>query len=335
MFFAANAGKRSLALDLRSDAGREVARRLAERADVFVQSLRPGAIERLGLGPERVRASNRRLVYCSIGAYGRSGPLSNEPGYDPLMQAAAGLMSVTGKPDGPPVRTGASLVDLGTATWAAFAILAALLERERTGEGALVDLSLYETALALLPYQLADYLGTGNVAGRHGTSFPLIAPYDVFATRDGELMIAAGNDRLFQALCAALDLPELATDARFTTNDRRSANRNELLPPLAQRLARETSATWLERLRAAGVPVAPVSSVADAATHPQTEAAGILQELAGRTTVAPPLLFDGRRPQHAAPPPRLGEHSLEILAEAGYDEPEVAELVQQGVVGTD
>jgi crotonobetainyl-CoA:carnitine CoA-transferase CaiB-like acyl-CoA transferase len=243
-------------------------------------------------------------------------------------------MSLTGEPDGRPVRTGASLVDFGTATWAAVAILAALLERERSGEGSVVDLSLYETALALIPYQLADYLGTGQVAGRHGTSFPLIAPYGVFATRDGELMIAAANDRLFRALCTALELPELAADARFATNDLRSANRDALLPVLSQRLAEQPSATWLERLRAAGVPVAPVSSVAEAATHPQTEALGILQALGGRTTIAPPFAVSGVRPRYETPPPRLGEHSAEILAEAGYGEAEIDELVAQRVVET-
>ncbi len=201
MFFAANAGKRSLALDLKSAAGRGAVLRLAERADVFVQSLRPGAAERLGLGAAAVRARNERLVYCSIGAYGTRGPLAGEPGYDPLMQAAAGIISLTGDPDRPGVRVGPSLVDLGTATWSALAIVAALLQRERTGRGCEVDLSLYETALALIPYQLAEAADTGRAPGRHGTDFPLIVPYGVFATADGELMIAAGNDRLFRALC--------------------------------------------------------------------------------------------------------------------------------------
>ena len=214
MFFSANAGKRSLALDLKSPAGLEALLRLADGADVAVQSLRPGTAERLGFGPEALRARNPRLVYATIGAFGRSGPLASEPGYDPLMQAAAGIMSVTGEPDGHPVRVGVSLIDIGTGVWAALAIVAALHE----GQGRTLDLSLYETALSLVPYQLVDVLAGGAPAGRHGTAFPLIVPYQVFETADGELMIVAANDRLFEKACQAVGAPELAGDERFTTN---------------------------------------------------------------------------------------------------------------------
>jgi crotonobetainyl-CoA:carnitine CoA-transferase CaiB-like acyl-CoA transferase len=326
MFFAANAGKRSLALDLKTAAGRDAVLRLAARADVFVQSLRPGAAERLGLGPVEVRARNGRLVYASIGAYGARGPLADEPGYDPLIQAAGGIISLTGEHDRPGVRVGASLVDLGTATWAALAIVTALLQRERTGRGCELDLSLYETALALIPYQLAEAAETGVAPGRHGTEFPLIAPYGVFATADGELMIAAANDRLFRSLCAALGLEELAGDERFASNALRAANRDALLPPIRERFSEEPSAHWIERLRAAGVPATPVQDVAQVAAAAQTTAVGILQPLAGKTTVGPPFSIDGERPAYASAPPRAGEHSREILAEAGFDEDEIAEL---------
>jgi crotonobetainyl-CoA:carnitine CoA-transferase CaiB-like acyl-CoA transferase len=326
MFFAANAGKRSLALDLKSPAGRDAVLRLAGRADVFVQSLRPGAAERLGLGPAEVRARNDQLVYCSIRAYGATGPLAAEPGYDPLMQAAAGIISVTGEADRPGVRVGASLIDLGTATWAAFAIVTALLKRARTGLGTELDVSLYETALALVPYQLTEAAATGRAPGRHGTDFPLIAPYGVFATADGELMIAAANDRLFAALCDVLGVPELAADARFASNALRSENRAALTPPIAERLSAKPSAHWIDRLRAAGVPVTPVRDVAEVAHDEQTAALAMLQELGGHATVAPPVSFDGERPRYAAPPPRAGEHSEEILAEAGFTAAEIAEL---------
>jgi crotonobetainyl-CoA:carnitine CoA-transferase CaiB-like acyl-CoA transferase len=326
MFFAANAGKRSLALDLKTAAGRAAVLRLSERADVFVQSLRPGSAERLGVGAAAVRERNDRVVYCSIGAYGTSGPLAGEPGYDPLMQAAAGIMSVTGEPDRPGVRVGASLIDLGTATWAALAIVAALLQRERTGHGCELDLSLYETALALVPYQLAEAAETGVAPGRHGTEFPLIAPYGVFATADGKLMIAAANERLFRSLCSALGLAALAGDERFASNALRAANRDVLLPPIRKRLAEEPSAVWLERLRAAGVPVTPVQDLAQVVAAEQTTAVGILQSLAGKVTVAPPFSADRRRPAYSAPPPRVGEHSTEILAEAGFSADEIAAL---------
>src|SRR5947207_2524440 len=221
MFYAANLNKRSLALDVKR--GREVLLRLVEDADVFLQSLRPGTASRLGFGPEQLRASNPRLVYCDIGAFGRTGPLRDRPGYDPLLQAFGGIMSVTGEPDRPGVRVGASLVDQGTGMWAALGILAALL----AGDGRTVDVSLFETAVALLPYQVTAYLSSGDVPSRHGTAFPLIAPYEVFRTRDGELMIAAGNDRLFARLCEALGLPELPTDSRFATNPDRLRHRDE------------------------------------------------------------------------------------------------------------
>jgi crotonobetainyl-CoA:carnitine CoA-transferase CaiB-like acyl-CoA transferase len=327
MFFAANAGKRSLALDLSAEAGREALLRLAERSDVFLQSLRPGAAERLGLGPADLQARNDRLIYCSIGAFGRRGPLAGQPGYDPLMQAAGGIISVTGEPGGPRVRVGTSLIDLGTAVWTALAVVAALLE----GRGRVLDLSLYETTLALLPYQLTNYLATGEIAGRQGSAFALIAPYQVFPTLDGELMVVAGNDRLFRALCDVLGLSELADDSRFATNPLRVANRAQLIPPLEQCFATERSAAWLEQLREAGVPAAPVQDVAQVVESEQTRALGILQELGGFRTVTLPLSADGDRVGYASPPPLLGEHSAEILAEAGYSQTDIAALAEAGV----
>jgi crotonobetainyl-CoA:carnitine CoA-transferase CaiB-like acyl-CoA transferase len=328
MFFSANAGKRSLALDLKSPEGLEVLLRLVGDADVVVQSLRPGTAARLGFGPEALRERNRRLVYASIGAFGRTGPLASEPGYDPLMQAAAGIMSVTGEADGHPVRVGVSLIDIGTGVWAALAIVAALHE----GQGRTLDLSLYETALSLVPYQLVDVLAGGEPAGRHGTAFPLIVPYQVFETVDGELMIVAANDRLYRKTCEALGLSELATDERFATNPLRIANRDTLIPLLQERIATETTADLLARLRAAGVPASPVNDLAAVAKDEQLRATGILQELGGRELVSPPISVDGERVRYGAEPPLLGQHGRELLAEAGYSEAEVDELAAAGVV---
>ena len=295
LFLAANRHKTSLTLDLKSEADRETLRDLVSRADVFVQSFRAGVIERLGFDEPTLRATYPRLVYCTISAYGAAGPLRDQPGYDPLMQAHAGLISVTGHP-GQPARIGTSIVDMGTGMWAAIGILAALRERDRTGVGAHVSTALFDTAIAWNAYHIMGYLASGNVPGPVGTAFPLIAPYDAFPTSDGRLMIAAANDGLFARLCDALDLVALKNDERLRSNPERVAHRSIVNDAVAAATSTRTTAELESLLRAAGVPCAPVLNVQQVTEDGQTKASGMLQsEGTSHATVVSPLMFDGTR----------------------------------------
>jgi crotonobetainyl-CoA:carnitine CoA-transferase CaiB-like acyl-CoA transferase len=326
LFVAVNSGKRSLALDLRR--GTDVLLRLVDRADVFVQSLRPGLTDELGLGADALRARRPELVHCTISPYGRAGPKRSLPGYDPLLQAAGGLISVTGEPGRDGVRVGVSLIDHATGMYATLAILAALTE----GRGRTLDVSLWETALSFVSYHLIGTLETGEVPTTQGTAFHAIAPYQVFPTADGGLMITAANDAIFVRLARAVGLSELAEDPRFRTNPDRVRNREALVETLSERLREDTRSGWLTKLAHAQVPAAPVQDIGEVAADAQTEAVGLLQRLDGFTTLGPAFSVDGERPAYAAPPPALGAHSREVLAEAGYSTGAIETLAAEGIV---
>ncbi len=337
LFLAANRNKRSITLDLRNEDARHVVRRLVAGADVFVQSLRPGAAEALGLGGDALCAADPRLIACSVTAYGPRGPLADLPGYDPLMQAHAGLMSVTGRP-GDPVRVGVSVIDMGTGLWAALAIIAALRERDHTGRGTHIVTSLFETALGLSSYHLMGYWASGTVPAALGTSFPLIAPYGSFPTADGRLMIAAANDSLFARLCEALALDDAARDPRFRDNPARVRHREQLEAVISDATRQRTSRELGDALRHRSIPYAPILDMAGVAADPQTEAGGVIDRsphprVDGYASVSPPLEWDGERPRTRRIPPLAGEHTAEILGGLGYDHGAIDRLRGWGALG--
>jgi crotonobetainyl-CoA:carnitine CoA-transferase CaiB-like acyl-CoA transferase len=329
VFLAVNRNKRSITLDLRTDHAREALTRLTGRADVLLESFRPGALDRLGFGYEWASALNPRLVYASVTAYGEHGPRRDQPGYDPLMQAAGGIMSVTGEPDGSPVRVGVSIVDMGTGMWAAMAVLAALLQRREDGRGRRVVTSLYETSLAWMTYHLTTFWGVGEAPGRHGSGASLIVPYQAFPTSDGHLMIAAPNDGLFGRLCQALGHPRWAEDARFARNRDRVENRRDLISLVSGATRGWRAAELSDALTAVGVPSSPIRDAGAASADPQTQALGIVQEaehplVRDFRSVGLPFLVDGQRPPLRRRPPGLGEHDLDVRAELGLAAPQEA-----------
>ena len=312
-FHAYNRGKKGLTVDFADPAAVAALRALIlQRADVVIQNLRAGVFEAAGLGAAGLLAEKPDLIVCNVGAFGDAGPLTGKPGYDPLMQAFAGLMSITGEGGGrPPVRTGASLVDMGAGMWATIGILASLIERAKTKRGGCISTSLYETALSWLTLPMASYGASGETRRPYGSGVAEIVPYQCFPTRDGWLMIAAGNDGLYRKLCTVLDHPEWAADERFTTNAGRVAHREVLLPMIEQATRPQALDALAARLDALGIPNAPLQDVAQVAAHPQTEALGILQaqRADGLRMVGLPVSFDGTRPAMQWPVPRLGEHN--------------------------
>jgi formyl-CoA transferase/CoA:oxalate CoA-transferase len=336
-FLSINRNKRGLSVDLKAPAGRDLVRRLAAASDVLMENFRPGTAARLGLGYAELARENPRLIYASISGYGQTGPSAELPGYDAVAQAVSGMMSVTGEPDGEPVRGGTSLADVGAGMWALIGILAALHAREASGRGQLIDVSLLDGQVAWLSYVAGKYFATGETPGRHGSAHENLTPYQVFPTADAPLMVAVGSDGLWRRFAAATGLDDLAEDPRYATNPDRVRNRATLIPRITQALAAAGCAEWTDRLTAAGVPAGPVNTVPAALEHPQVIAREMVVEIehpvAGKLrTLGSPIKLSGQPASIRRPPPVLGQHTDEILAEAGFTPAEVAELRQAGVI---
>jgi crotonobetainyl-CoA:carnitine CoA-transferase CaiB-like acyl-CoA transferase len=314
-FYSQNRNKRSVVLDLKAPADIEALHRLCESADILIQNLRPGVVDEIGIGPEAMLERHPRLIYCSIWAFGAVGPMRMKPGFDPLLQAYGGMMSVTGRPEDPPTFCGASINDKATGLFCTIGALAALRQRDRTGRGCLVDTSLFETAVFWVEGQVNQHLATGDVPKRHGTGAAVIVPYQVFETADRPLCLAAGNDRLFARCAKVLGHPEWAEDERFARSRNRVKHRATLVPMIAEVLRGRDRAHWIAGLEAAGVPCAPVNDIGEVAASAQFEAVDIMQTLpeSGVRVVGLPVNFDRKRPLSARPAPRLGEHTEEVL----------------------
>ena len=340
-FMMLNRGKRGLALDLRSHEGRALVRRLVSSADVIIENFRTGTMERMGLGYEELSTLNPRLVYCQITGYGRTGPLAHQGGFDLIAQGYSGLMSVTGEEPGrAPVKVGGPVTDITAGILAAFGVVSALFQRERTGKGQRVDTSLYEAGITQTYWQSAIALATGASPGPLGSAHPLTAPYQAFPTIDGWINVGASNEATWTGLTEAVNAPELREDERFRTNSRRMASLDELVRVLVPHFLERTTDDWLERLEDAGVPAGPVASVGEMLEHPQTYArdmvievehseAGTVRSLGTPVKMSASTLESGVKRSGA---PTLGQHTREVLAEAGLRDVEVDRLMATGVV---
>lgn len=338
IFLAVNRNKRSIALDLKSAEGLAICQRLLKGADVVIESFGPGVAERLGVGYDGVLALKPDVVYCSISGYGTQGPMKNGKGYDLIAQAFTGMLSVTGEPDGLPVRSPFSPVDQGTGMNAAIGILGALLRRAHTGRGARIDASLFDTAVGFLGYFLQGFWQRGTEPQRPGSGHESLCPYKAFETRDKPLILGVANDSLWRAFCEVAGTPQLARDERFLTGADRVRHRRDCESAVAELMRRRTRAEWMELLEARSIPCSPVHNLGELSQHPHTLASGMLlhyTSAAGREMqgVATPLRLDGERLALREPPPALGQDSEAVLRELGYEDGQIARWREQGVVG--
>ena len=336
-FLSCNRGKRSAAIDFAQPDGAALVRKLAAEADVLVENFRVGGLAKFGLDAASLRAANPRLVYASITGFGQDGPYADRAGYDFMIQAMGGLMSITGRPDGEPgggpMRVGVAVADLFTGMYTAVAVLAALFRREKSGEGAHIDMALLDTQLAVLANQASNFLVSGEDPPRQGNTHPNIVPYQPFEAADRPLVIAVGNDRQFARLAELAAHPEWASDPRFATNSARVANRDEIVGLVAEAIRAQPAAYWFDRLEAAGIPAGPINRISEAIADVQAQHRHMVRTIAGVPMVGSPVRIDGERSDSDLPPPALGEHTDEILKQLGLGASDLARLRDLDVIG--
>jgi crotonobetainyl-CoA:carnitine CoA-transferase CaiB-like acyl-CoA transferase len=336
-FLSCNRGKKSAAIDLAQAEGAALVRALAAKADVLVENFKVGGLDKFGLDAASLRAANPRLVYASITGFGQDGPHADRAGYDYIIQGMGGLMSVTGRPDnepgGGPLRVGVAVVDLFTGMYTAVSILAALYQREKSGEGAHIDMALFDTQLAVLANQASNALVSGKDPPRQGNTHPNIVPYQLFAAADKPLIIAVGNDRQFARLAALCGHPEWAADERFATNAARVANRAEIVRLIGECICRKQAAEWFDELDTAGIPAGPINSISEALADVQAQHRQMVRSIAGVPMVGSPVRLNGKRADSDLPPPALGEHTSDVLETLGLNVEAIERLRTAKVIG--
>ena len=336
-FLSCNRGKKSAAIDFSRPEGAELVRRLAAQTDVVVENFKVGGLKKFGLDADTLRSANRRLIYASITGFGQDGPYADRAGYDFIIQGMGGMMSVTGLPDGEPgggpMRAGVAIADLFTGMYTCAAILAAFYGREKSGEGATIDMALFDTQIAVMANQASNALVSGKDPPRQGNTHPNIVPYQPFDASDQPIIIAVGNDRQFARLAEICGHPEWATDPRFATNEARVANRSAIVALVSEEIRRRSAAAWLMQLEPAGIPAGPINSVTQALADVQAQHRHMVRTIAGVPLVGSPVRLGGARADSELPPPGLGEHTQEVLAGLGVDQQQVENLRSAKVVG--
>ena len=336
-FLTFNRNKRSLGLNLKEKEGIDIVLGLAAGADVMIESFRPGTLDRLGLGYEAIKQVNPKMVYCTISGYGRTGPMSQKPGYDLVIQAYSGLMNLTGEPDGPPLRVGFSLVDLFTGMMAYGSVVTALRHRDNTGEGQWIDTSLLDGQVAVMSYHGTNFLATGKEAHRMGSGHPHLVPYQSFPASDGFFILGCPNQRLWERLCHAIGCPELVEDPRFASNDDRVENRTDCVEALSRVFRTKPMAHWVQVIEDAGIPCGPIQTVADVVNDPQVLARNMMVDVdhpkvPGLRMPNCPLMLTGSPSTIRRHPPLLGEHNEDILSQSGYTPGQISELRKKRVI---